>query len=590
MMLSTGGSVYDVRRRDRTVLALADLAARLGRGARRKRVTVRGVCARATIALAVSLLLAVSAASPGQQSAAARPAGAPVDPCYETDPLLIHQDLVMNVLPVSIVYQPPGRGGEVVQVFTLGERFGSTLTLTQIQTEEQTMSAGLAVGSATYKFLSASAQQTDTTTVEVEEETGTSLIYVKSDSWASGLGPISDPERPEDLFPAEGDLIVFYLRPRFRATYDVGHFHSSFDCELDHSPNHVEGEPRFVGMVPVDAPTWELRAATVWELRNRKGLGQGLTDSDVEDLLALDPFTLPSADVRLGTMVPKGLVATIANAPRTGANPDPYLARARFGEDPVRRTAWQACDDYFQWETGASLGSLSSVETTTRSTFEVSAEGSVTIPVYGVEVTPSVGRGAKFTFEYSQNSMTEQESSTTAFAIYGSDGADCDPDAPRHLTEIYYDGTLAALAFTNGEMPPANAMSAPGAAPAGRDIVFEDATGQRVHTRADREGRYGLYLEPGTYSVWLENQGPGRGTRHQFEVHSRERGAVRLESLIGETADVERPARGLEPAMSTPTPTPTQTPETQQPVRDVRLPTATPTSTPGRPDIRPPLR
>jgi hypothetical protein len=205
--------------------------------------------------------------------------------------------------------------------------------------------------------------------------------------------------------------------------------------------------------------------------------------------------------------------------------------------------------------------------------------------VYGVEVTPSVARGSKFTFEYSENSMTEQGESTTVSAQYGSDGAECDWDAPRYLTLIYYDRTFASLAFWTGEMPPANAMSGLGAAPPGGDIVFEDAHGRLLYTRADREGRYGLYLEPGTYTVWLEDQGRRRGPQLQFEVHSREHGAVRLESLIGGTSDPERPVRGLEPAMPTPTPTPT--PETQQPVRDIRLPTATPTSTPGRPDIRP---
>jgi len=299
-----------------------------------------------SIALMVSFLLAVSGASPGPHPVAALPVDAPVDPCDEIDPLYAEQALVLNVLPVSIVYQPPGRGGDVTQVLTLGEHFGTSMTLTSIETEEQTVSYGLAVSHATYRILSASAQQTQTTTVEVEEETGTSLIYVKSDSWASGLGPISDPDRPEDLFPAEGDLFVFYLRPRFTATYLVGHVHTAFECDPDHDPVHVEGEPHFVRMVPVDAPSWELRAATVWELRNQKGLGQGLEASDVEALLALDPFTLRA----LGERVLRSPVRTLANAPRTGANPDPYLARSRFGEEPVRRTTWQACDDYYQWE------------------------------------------------------------------------------------------------------------------------------------------------------------------------------------------------------------------------------------------------
>jgi hypothetical protein len=470
-------------------------------------------------------------------------------------PITVDQDVILDHLPVTVIYEPPGPDGQ--QRMTSTQRFATKSQLASIKTESSSSSTGtglnIPIGSLKLKLSMTSATEDQFT---FKSETGRWQIRVDTSSWQTWA----------NTFPARGDVLVFFLRPKFRLTWKVG------------TAGLVNGElvetrttPELVGMQPIkdqvpaanpaDA-TWVLRAATMDELRTGTGNGQGLSAPVVNALVALDPFwpspqpaANPSPAGPIGSRM-QGVVAPLPQvATQTGvaSGPGPYPT---FIQNLPARFRFQG--DYIQWapcgaahtakqslETGASSSETTTHTHTTKVTYAATLEenkdsaGSI-----------GVSRGSSVTWTYQRNAMTEQSLKTDAEATLGG-GGECPADAPLFQSERWYDLTMGTMLFPTRDVTSmANVQGSVVGQSAGRQVIAVSNTGKRVQTATDPSGTYRLSLEPGSYQIFVQD-----GSQRQlsqslsFTVPVGQQGKLQLGPLSVGGSQVS-PTRSFAPAAS----------------------------------------
>ena len=154
---------------------------------------------RAPFMLVFALLAVVPPLSAAPLGAGQLPQGQEIKRVY----LYSRQRVVLDHLPVCVVYEPPGAAGQ--QDFTLTNRFGTSTKVTTLRTQGMSIAVGVSV-----RFLSGESEQSETW--KYEQQTKTWRTVVETSGWHTAA----------HQFPANGDLIVFYLRPQFEITLRIG--------------------------------------------------------------------------------------------------------------------------------------------------------------------------------------------------------------------------------------------------------------------------------------------------------------------------------------------------------------------------------
>lgn len=538
----------------------------------------------ALIALAVTLASILPGAPPSAAQPLPCPPNCPSGPPFgdEPGPLYSRGYVVLDVLPVAVIYEPPGP--DAYQRLTITNRFATRTTATEMQTENRRTTIGVE-----FSFASGSSTQ---------EETWTSTQ--QQTSWETQIETAGWETRAK-AFPGDGDLIVFYLRPRFELELKIG-----YGTRLPLRFEEVYNPPIFSSMeperdeVPPANPadrTWVKRAATVREIATRTGNAQDLDERTAQKLLRLDPFayrylTSQPSEFLLRLGDPRRRPATSPSSATDPGHPNiPDTPRFVFQQDYID---WAPCGSWHDVGQGVELGHSTSVIRTYRHMAHLVGTLSPEISTPIGPVTPSVTLETTFTFDYSVNRMTEEVGATEAQARVGGGPPQCVGDEPLFATERWYDTAFGTQFFpTYPVLEAANVEgTTEGDNASGQYIVAEDADGERTITLTDASGRFRLYLQPGRYTVSVQDrQRRALSQRLTFTVPAQ--GVLRLDALrlTGAIAEREAPlatptsvARPRLPGGEVVAPTTTPTSRLRLPDREIEVPTATPASRLGLPD------
>jgi hypothetical protein len=432
------------------------------------------------------------------------------------------QEAILDVVPIAVVYEPPGQDG--AQNLVLTSSFQTKTTMTSMHTKDTTTTVGVSLD-----FEGKSASGSGSGSGSVDE----SWSYSQEDSsWHTTINSLGWTTSAHN-FPGGGDLIVFYKRPKFRFTFDLG---IMFQYRDGTNKTLLSAQPRLIKTEPVKEPpttnpadqTWVRVVEALADIRTSNGAEIG-GPAVVPELLRLDPFSglrlrpfpvpvlgRPAADT-------SDVLATVLADP------------GRFAQngDPLQ---WQACDGGEQVTVTQQSGHSTSNTQTYSHVAKTSFAGSLKVPIgSGLTVTPSISQDTSFTFSYTQNDYTESVYSTASTSTVGGGPASC-ANAPWSMTYYFFDNTFGALLFPTEALPPANtsgtAMTAQGQPASRQVVVAESSKARRFRTRTDSQGRFQLSLLPGRYSVEVvDPRGARLSQRVAFDVPAQQGSTVKLQPL-----------------------------------------------------------
>lgn len=150
----------------------------------------------ALVGLWVGLALILPAAPLSAAQPLPCPPNCPDGPPFgdEPGPIYSSEYVVLDILPIAVIYEPPGP--DAYQRLSITNRFATRTTVTEMQTENRKTTIGVE-----FKFASGSAALEDTWT---STQQGSSWeTHISTTGW----------ETRAKAFPGDGDLIVFYFAP-----------------------------------------------------------------------------------------------------------------------------------------------------------------------------------------------------------------------------------------------------------------------------------------------------------------------------------------------------------------------------------------
>ena len=144
----------------------------------------------------------ITSSTPATTQPSGRLPGGPVGPQISATPIYETQQIVLDMLPVCVVYEPPG-GQQALQDFRMTNRFGAETTITSIATQSQTLKMGLKLF-----FVSGSQETQETSTYD--QTTKTWKVVVNTPGWRT------DPTNDGSGFPGAGGQDRFLQAPQIR--------------------------------------------------------------------------------------------------------------------------------------------------------------------------------------------------------------------------------------------------------------------------------------------------------------------------------------------------------------------------------------
>ncbi len=445
----------------------------------------------------------------------------------------------LDILPVAVIYVPPGDVTKVYQQLTLTSRFGTSTTLSTVQRETDVMQVGL-------NLVFASWESTQTTDWSYNTTTASYTMSVSSIGWtASGQD-----------FPGLDDKIAFFVNPAFDVTWRIPI--DPLKPTLQLTPHQREPDK------------WIYCVASVRELLGGTGNAQCL-NSIVKSPPPPTPgvrIYQPRPELGKKPIPPKSparrlidldvFLSGVATNPYPSATITANPGRFHFREGD----AWSPCGD--PWDMGGLQVVGQDTSTTSTYTHSSNVQWSLnpTIPagVTGIgDITPFfIKENDTFTFSYSINRMTSQSTSTDAAGKMYGGSADCGQQGlPEYHTDVYYDTTFGTLLFptrlATGQSAFGSVQS--GSAPAGQRLVMIRQQGGRGRIVAvtDRNGNYRVKLPPGSYTVE-----PVDGFRRalsqpvSFTVGAPQATPLRLPAIVlgGKSSQPARPGAGAPKVLS----------------------------------------
>jgi hypothetical protein len=439
----------------------------------------------------------ITSSTPATTRPGGRLPGGPVGPQINSTPIYETQQIVLDMLPVCVVYAPPG-GQQALQDFRMTNRFGAETTITSITTQSQTLKMGLKLF-----FVSGSQESQETSTYD--QTTKTWKVVVNTSGWQT------DPTDGSG-FPGAGDKIVFYRRPKFELKARVANLvrgtpGGQATTVAMHPPQVESVRPVFDTVAPANPAdrTWVQVVATVREIRQGVGNAQG-TGALRDRLLALDPFAGASAPGPGGFHASQrparlGLPAAGAATPGTPEYPASVRNSPRFvlGEISYQ---WYPSGNANSASTLVETGALTSTTTTNTTRAKVNQTVNPTFSTPYGSVSPLISVDDELAFSYTINQMTSTSSTTDAEVWYGGgDGT----DDHLYLSDVYYDATFGTLLLTRQPLDPnaqGTVQQANGSpAPSQRLLITDPHSRRSIVAVTDRNGKFAVELPDGPRTI-----------------------------------------------------------------------------------------
>ena len=440
--------------------------------------------------------------------------------------ILMRQDVVMDVLPIAVIYAPPGKNGE--QTLKTAKKITTKTTLSAMTSRSTTTSI-----EATVEFVTA--KNTETDTCQKDRQSNAWKVSVNTSQWEA---------KPQYDTPGDSDVIAYYARPKFQMTFAVGERVFRTDgTEVD----QFYPKPVFVSIQPImdkgypgslQQVSWIQTYATVHALRYEFNVAKNISPKSRTKLLALDPFA--------GNILPAGTdparEASLEKRIRlSGKGPD-YLAlinREKNRFTYQNAIVWVEAKGWHM-EAGQQLQNGSSVSSGTTHSFKSITEvvARPKFNVNGVSVSGVIDNKTEFTFKYSAQRENAQVTQTEARAVLG--GGDLpEEQAPVHQVLRYYDETFCTLLFPSEKTKALIKINRPvvigklldssGRPVANTPITVQGPKRGYLFTATDSQGNYKVALDAGHYEVGV---GGFQATRFQkisaISIPSGQRGVQRL--------------------------------------------------------------
>lgn len=447
---------------------------------------------------------------------------------FEVEAIFVEQEITLDLLPMALIYQPPGANGQ--QSLSLTENFATRTSMSHITTSARTVSAGV-------NLLLMSTTVGDTTTTSYNSESGAWQIRVSGQSWSTFL--------PNE-FPANGDRIVFFRDPQFLVRSIIGYKIKPAYPGMPEEQVIRLDTPVVTQVRPINADEWPVLAPSIRAVRNGTSTASLLTMDERNKLLNLDPFIRQQEQP-----VVKGvLFAGLPGQPTFWISTDPNPVE-ELEENPVRflpqgnPVQWSMCDGSAEYSLSMQSGISSSSSETKKFVSSITQAGGlkVSVPVgpLGLPLGASFSVGDKAEFSYTRNRMASTAHTTAVNVVLGGPGlSPCPEGTPIFETKPFYDTTFGVYLFPTRPLNQINVvgMISLGSV-SGPMLVTATRTSEQVDVPkaisaiADSTGAYRMQLPPGDYEVTTQRGAdPTYDSRRDLTVPVIQPEPIRIDPLI----------------------------------------------------------
>jgi len=493
---------------------------------------------------------------------------------FAAQPVNFVQTTILDVLPIGVIYVPPGDpqdpvGSSIVakQIFSL-----TNMTATVNSTVNVTTTPGVALGYG-IDIAGPGVPATNPTTSSTSQTVSESQMVGEA---AQGPGG----------YPGSNDLVWFYVNPAYDVTYIGVWLYNGGQYPVVASPGQI------VSIVPHPkqlrgecGPQWQFAHATIGELQayaagdtsnadagflnlickgaqtaaptggGVKSVFGAVPATPAQKLIALDPMANLATRFQLPPVLGQSPPTTIMDPSSVPGTPKRFQPLALSTDDPGSSYPVTYCgtDAPFNFADLASQTSTTSNSTVTQfqgnpvlllnpvaiAATAVNAAAGIKLPVPG----SAVGLGTAWTITSTYTTATTKGTAwnvTGNFGsgMYGTKGFPSCDGAPAFSTTLYYDWVNHTVLFWSVPVPGTGTevqgvIPSPGRA---SRVVFTSASGGHpLVVLPNANGQFHAKLAPGSYRYYVSQAG-GRSAALSLTVPANQSVPLQLPAMGKETA------------------------------------------------------